>query len=438
MSVCRIWCLLRRTPFEMSYAMQFGQGGAVKVMRRRSCAIWIASVSCVAMLLGATGASAAEPGVFATTTTTCSDGVLDFPVQASAHPNVIFRFKSIGAQGGIGTFGGTSSDFAPGDAGWGLYETPKGVLAGEAPKLYVNCGETGSVEASLAERPGTPATFNGVTTANYFQGSFIPFTAPGTGQYVLNLSISQGAIEVTGIQGILQSGGEYPLGTLEAGAHNLQIDARQGPAAVWGATVSEVPVAINGLSFGRACMAPGKGIPAKFSVTGDTSITASVLSGSGAVVRSLGIFGVKLGDGSIPWDGRNSGGGRVANGVYTLGLTSTDPQGDVTSAQTSIAVARTGPRVKAVNRRRIARKHDLVFSFSDDPCGLTKATVVIDGHRRGVYRGSALSRSGRLLVSPRGYWAPGRNRWRVITVDPVGNRRTTAGVFRVKGRLVTH
>lgn len=383
-----------------------------------------------AVLNGPATVAAAEPLPFATATASCHDE-LTFPVQTSSHPDVIYRFRSLEADGGGLWPGNGSPGFAPGDIGWASYFFG-GVQAGTAPSWYAGCApESASVEASLADRPSTPATFSGVTSTAEGNRSYLPFSAPGAGQYVLDLSIAQGAVEIDGYAGILQSSGVYPLGSLEAGPHNPRLQAAPGPQAVWSATIRMVPVAINGLSFGRGCMAPGTGIPAGFSVTGDTSIAATIRKKSGGTVRDLGSFRVRQGDSSIPWDGRNAAGRPVANGRYVLALTSTDPQGQVTKAQTGISVARNAPRVKVVKPRRVSPKRALVFRIFKDPCGASSLKVLIDGRRRGVYRRPAVV-NGKIQVPPRGSWSVGKHRWRVVSTDPVGNRRISAGIFKVR------
>lgn len=82
-------------------------------------------------------------------------------------------------------------------------------------------------------------------------------------------------------------------------AMTRQKSSESGPQAIWSATVSELPVNINKLSFGQTCMAPGAGLPVTFSVTGDTSVSAAVRNASGGLVRSLGTFNVKEGNGAI-------------------------------------------------------------------------------------------------------------------------------------------
>lgn len=387
----------------------------------------------VVALFGSSSASAAGPVPFATASAPCSSEDLVFPVQSTPHSDVIFFFRSIGSEGkvvGWGAVGAESTRFGVGDSGW-VGVTGMSVEAGTAPELFIVC-TGGSVEAMLAERPTTPATFSGVSSPGYERSSALPFSAPGSGQYVLDLSITQGAVKIEGISGILQSSGTYLLGDLGTGSHNLLVNAQAGPTAVWSATVRLVPVAINGLAFGRRCMAPGAGVPARFSVTGDTDVGAAIRNGSGGLVRDLGSFPVRQGKSSIPWDGRNGGGGPVANGTYVLALTSTDPQGQVTSAQAKIAVASSAPRITMTARRKLGPRRALRLTIQKVPCGTSSVRVEINGYLRAEYRGRSVPSSGRLLVPPRGYWRPGKNRWRAVATDPVGNKRVSSGVFRVR------
>lgn len=416
-------------PDQIRIALVMERKGGPSV-RRMSGLMFLGLMISVALLKGPATAEAAEPLPFATASAPCSEGLtrVPFPVQPSSHPNVIYQFRSIGAEGSIAFFF-SGAGFSPGDSGWGTYDVDGGVQAGIAPGLDAIC-ESGSVEASLADRPTTPTTFSGDTTAG--NSSFLPFSAPGNGQYVLDLSILQGAVKISRISGILQSSGTYSLGSLPAGPETLSIEAEPGPPGVWSATIRMVPVAINGLSFGRGCIAAGEGVPAKFSVTGDTNISAAIEDHSGTLVRNLGTFPVEQGESSIPWDGRNAGGGPVANGRYVLTLISKDPQGDVTSARTGVSVASSAPRVRALARRSISRKHSLILKVSNDPCGVSRIKVKINGRLLRTYRRNAVKGNGRLLVVPRGSWRLGKNRWRAVSTDQVGNRRVSTGIFRVK------
>src|ERR1035437_9908070 len=290
----------------------------------------------------------ADPPTFATASGNCSDRQITFPAQSSAHPDTLIWFQSVGSQGVLDGWG---LSFGEGDTGWLPYGA---VEAGTVPTDEMNCS-SGSVNAALADRPSAPATFSGATSPG--TRSFLSFQAPGAGQYVLDATLTQGAITVGGVSGIIESSGEYSLGAVGAGDVDLPIVAQSGPPAQWTLTVRELPVAINGLSFGQAFMAPGTGLPASFSVTGATTITATVTNSAGQIVRSLGTFPVSEGSSSIPWDGRGSGGASLPDGLYTLSLASADPSGDTTTAQTTLTLDGTPPTAVMTSPQTIPPHH---------------------------------------------------------------------------------
>jgi len=346
------------------------------------------------------------------------------------------RFESIGSEG---------SFFGSGDFGWSGLEDP--VAAGTAPQVSIDCGPSGSFQGSLADRPDTPATFSGRTSPA--KASSLPFIARGAGQYVLDLMINQGTITVDDslffaepLWSFLQSSGEYPLGTLQAGKRNLYLEAESGPPAIWTATIRAVPVAINELSFDRTCISPGTGIPATFSTTGDTNVSALVRrTATGDVVRNLGSFDVDMGDGSVPWDGRNDSGGGAPNGFYALELTSNDPQGHSTSTETRIYVSSSGPAVSRTSPRIIRPAQSAVFKVAETGCGVTSVTATIDGERTRAYgedeygfSNTPLPDGGLIVFSPRRGWKLGAHRWRIEATDAAGNTRVVAGRFGVRRR----
>jgi hypothetical protein len=396
-----------------------------------------AAVTAILALPG--GASAAEPVPFATASAPCSNNEIVFPIQSTSHPDAIFHFKSIGAEGSIGSYSSPelgSARFGVGDSGWADNWNKVEIGAGTAPRLTLNCS-SGSVEATLAERSSTPTTLSGATSAG--SESNLPFTAPGEGQYVLALTISQGGLEVSGVSGIVQSSGEYPLGHFEGGAKGVTLHGAPGPQAVWSATVKEVPVAINKLSFGQTtCMAPGKGIPATFSTTGNTTITASVTNSSSQTVRELGTFPVREGTNSIAWDGRGAGGASVPSGTYALNLRSTDPQGDVTTAQTSISVDSSAPTIAMTTPTTLLPNQSLGFQVSDTGgCGVASVEVTVTEPGGETTRASfgeytPLQPNGALQVTSNNMiWVPGNYKWSAKTLDKVGNTLTTTGSFKV-------
>jgi hypothetical protein len=395
------------------------------------------------LIFASGSASAAEPVAFATATGNCGDGVITFPIQASSHPNVVIHFRSIGAEGAIQGEQPFSqyAGFAPGDSGWlGGYGL-ESVEAGTSPKVRINCS-SGSVEASLAEMPSTPATLTGTTTPGSSTGSYLPFNAPGSGQYVMSLTIAQGGLEVQGVSGIVQSSGEIPLGRLESGIHAIRLAPAPGPPAVWSATISAVPVAINKLAFGQTCMAPGKGIPATFSVTGDTTITAAVTNSAGATVRELGTFPVKEGSSSISWDGRGAGGASVPSGTYNLNLRSTNLQGVQGTAQTSIVVDSSGPTIQMTTPATILMSQSASFQVSDTGgCGISSVQITVTEPTGQTVNqsfgevGAPLPPNGAISLSPATAWTTGSYQWTAKTLDKAGNTRTTNGSFTVLEKL---
>jgi len=387
------------------------------------------------------GSARADSGAFATASGNCSDGSITFPAQSSAHPDAIFRFQSTGSSGELGQPYGLQARFGSGDVGWGPFGK---VDAGTSPALALACS-SGSVTASLADRPTTPTTFSAVTSPSAF--SFLSFTAPGDGQYVLDATVNQGAISVQGVSAIIQSSGEYSLSGLtagnaglRAGSHDLRVDAQNGPSAQWSLTVRELPVAINGLSFGQAYMAPGTGLPATFSVTGDTEVTATVFNAAGQAVRNLGSFPVAEGSSSVPWDGRGASAAPLPDGLYTLTLVSKDPSGDITSARTMISLDGTPPSSALISPATIRPSQSATFYTADAGSGVSSVSAIIDGQDVGDFGSDGtdggmfdpLPPNGQMSFrAPSSGWSSGPHTWEIVATDRVGNRANVTGAFAV-------
>lgn len=375
------------------------------------------------------------PTPFATASANCSTGRITFPAQSSAHPDVLVQFQSTGSEGFVEGASLLTAGFGVGDTGW---VPTYSVEAGEAPSVRIFCS-SGSVSASLAERPTTPATFSGITTPREQVhdedgvASYLPFTTPGAGQYVLDAIISQGAITVEGIPGSIESSGQYSLGNLSAGDQNLRVEAENGPQAQWELTVKELPVTINGLSFGQAYMAPGAGLPADFSVTGDTQITATVTNSAGQPVRNLGTFPVSEGNSSISWDGRGNGGEVLPDGPYTLTLISNDPSGNTTSAQTTITLDSTPPSAGMISPASIAPSQSVAFQVTDAGSGVASFSVSIDGQVARTYGGfgNPLPPNGQVSFYKSEGWTTGTHHWEIVAKDNVNNQSITTGTFTV-------
>ncbi len=401
----------------------------------------VAVLAAAFMLSSVAGAHAAEPVPFASASAPCGSGPITFPIQSVGHPDAIYWFRSIGATGDIGGGSGLDSTaFAAGDNGWEGLAIEVSIEAGTAPEIPLSC-TGGSVEAKLAERPSTPATFSAEITPGFERAVDLPFIGPGGGHYAVSITLLQGAVEIDDVNGIIQSSGEYALrDTQQKGANWITVTPVSGPTAIFTATVKLIPVAINALAFKQSCIAPGTGVPATYSLTGETTLSASVLGPGGSLVRTLGTFPAQAGQSSIPWDGRNSAGAGVPSGTYALNLLSVDPQGDPSAAQALIYIDSSPPTVALSSPAQIGPTQSVGFQVSDPGCGTKSAQVAIeppegDETVKASYgEFNALPAGGNIVVSPRGEWAKGHYRWSVKAVDNAGNSHTYSGNFRV-GRI---
>jgi hypothetical protein len=391
----------------------------------------LVALGCAAFALVSPVAASAEPAAFTTTTRDCSSqgSTATFPVQDSAHSDTILEYQSNGASGTAEPPFRGGASFAPGDSG----AVPFGeVSAGTAPQADIFCDSSdGLVSLAIADRPSTPATFGGTTSPG--DNSWLSFIAPGEGQYEVNVAISQGAITIDGVNGIIESSGSYPLGDLSAGDQDLDVQAQNGPPAIWTATVREVPVAINGLTFGQEYITSGSGVAATFSVTGDTTVSASIVNSLGTVVRSLGSFPVSEGQSSVPWDGRGQGGAALPDGAYYMVLVSSDPSGDSTRAYTKIVLDNTPPAAVMTSPTVIGPGQSVAFDVTDAESGVSVVTITI-GRQEFDYGGessSPISGNGAYVFSTRGAIA-GLYRWQITATDAVGNSRTVHGTFRIE------
>lgn len=387
---------------------------------RRLSGLMAISLGCLAV---AAQSAAADPTPFATASASCSTGWVTFPVQSAEHQNVIYSVTSIGAQGWDG-----AEAYYPGDKVWGQYNW--GIEAGTAPTFDLGCS-SGSVQVSLYDLPNAPASYTAAsndadTTSHMF------FNALGSGQYVLNATIDQGAITVNGTT--IVSSGQYPLGSLDRGINELNVWRTSGPAAHYTLSVSEVPVQISKLTFGSTNYAAvGSILTGSFSVSGDTSINAYVRNAAGQVVRHLGSFAVQKGDSSVTWDARGDAGAALPDGAYYLHLDSSDPNGNVTSAETPITLDGTPPSAAMISPATISPSQAVTFSLSDGASGVQNASLLIDGQEvadYGEYGGDHVPST--FSYRDDGYdWTLGKHTWQIKSRDNAGNKGQPGGTFSV-------
>jgi hypothetical protein len=373
---------------------------------------------------------------FATATTDCSNSTVTFPVQSSEHENVLFSVTSSGATGSVASY--SFQNFYPGDQVWG--EAPP-VDAETAPTLTVDC-TGGSAQVSLYDVPNLPASFSGVAS-NESTSSTIEFNTLGAGQYVMDVTLNQGSLSVINQDGYNQpqtiaSSGQYSLGSLPAGLNSVAVQGMSGPPASYTIRFSELPVAISQLTFGQTTYAnTGTILTGTFSVSGDTTVTAYIRNAAGQTVRHLGTYSVPEGDSSITWDARGDGGVTLPDGTYYLQLNSSDPNGNVTSAQTPVLIDNTPPTGRMVSPGAVGRSQAVTFSDTDKESGVASLSLFIDGRDVddfGYYSGTV---PATFSYMPYGDWTLGRHTWEIRTTDNAGNSSTFSGKFTVANVAVT-
>ena len=410
--------------------------GAAKMVARVRSAMVVGAV----LALWASGsppvAFAAQPASFASISATCDHNdnygqqFTGAPV-ASAHPNVLYRY-TVASGGALFYSGPVQVDV--GDVIWlrGL-----SVGANQAPGVNVSCGYSNSADvpftADFVDSPTTPTAFSG---AGNLDGSGLSFIAPAAAQYVADVTLNGGAVKLSsGNSQTFASSGQFPLGILKSGVQSLDVKALDGPRPQWTIAIRALPVAISGLTFSAPATRPGALVQATYTVSGDTSITATVRDALGQPVKTLasGIT-VTAGDHSLAWDARDDGGLLLPDGTYTLDLRSTDPTGQVAAASASITVDGAPPMITMTTPSTLTpgqavsgRLSDALTGIADldvtDPEQYTTATPAIFAPQAG---------KATFTVAPRqGDWDLGAHTLKITATDGVGNVKVINHKFKV-------
>jgi hypothetical protein len=396
----------------------------------------------IVMVLLVPATAIADPTPFASAIGTCGQDsygewyyAAQFPVITGDHPNAVIRVTSNGASGS-----GLYEDgvhFTPGDQVWESVSSGDRPAAGTQPRFDLapdspEC--SGTVQADLADRPGTPATLSGVSSGAA-TGSEVPIVVAHTGQYVVDATIDQGAIRILDDSFYsfdchrdslncltIARSGRYPLGALTAGDADLLVQGQGGPPVHWSLTIRALPVQIGSLAFASQWVTPGTADKASFSVSGDTTLTGYVRNATGQVIDHIGTWNVAQASSSVTWDARADDGSKPPDGLYFLHLDTSD----ATSAEAPIHIDSTPPVVTMVSPGMIRASQAPSFIVTDAGVGTHSLDVSVDGNHRNV----SVS-AGRFSVSPNASWTSRRHSWSVTATDRLGNTGTYTGSFGI-------
>jgi hypothetical protein len=348
-----------------------------------------------------------------------------------------FYFHSNGADyrySGPTGFGGA-------DVTWGQGAP---ISAGSTPDLALECDSASTAfdfTADLFDVPAVPTTFSG--TSSYYHdrggydtlasGSTLYFAVPARAPYTAQLTLSQGAVKLDGEEvgpHDFASSGTYPLGSLSKGIHSLTLTPLDGaPAARWSVAVQSQPIAVSAVAFDRSTIRPSQISVAAYSLSADASVTATVNSAAGTIVRHLAASAaMATGAHTIRWDGFDDDGRPVADGSYTLRIDATDAAGNPASGQAPVTVDGQGPVATMQSTFPLDAQRALAIQVSDATSGLHSAQLYIAGKKVA----SLTTGQATLVYRPSQGWVQPQYTVRVVATDKAGNQSVRDWVARVK------
>jgi hypothetical protein len=384
--------------------------------------------------LGATSASADPGSPFVTLSGSVDPNgfqEIDGTPLAAAASSVVARMTESGAsEVEIAPPGSGSFSVGSGDVVWAPVGGEGMLAAGTTPEIEASNDDpvnSAVVSAELFTVPAGPVSYSGVESS--LSGpSELPFTTLGDAPYVANVSVSGGAVQVSGGQDshIFDSPGQYSLGEIAAGGGTLTIRPVAGPPAQWSVTITPLPIALTGVSLNHAAAQPGVINTLTFTNDGSTSITANITDSAGTVVRTLASnLPESPGTNTLVWDGRDSSGIPVPTGTYTVTVTSTDPLGNVSTGQASIEIDSTPPTASLV-ASTLTPTQAVQVNFADQGSGLASAAIQMGSIKRALLSGQTT-----VSYAPK-RWSPGRYTLTATAKDRAGNTTTRTLQFVVK------
>jgi hypothetical protein len=397
----------------------------------------------------------ADPVPFATVQGSCEPGqdgyayvYARFALQPQPYGSVLARIAATGGNGDfypdedwntVGSPSGNGDEpvapFSAGDTAW-ILRSPVGT--DRAPAGLVGCSQPLQWAADLADVPTVPAEFSGANT-NYDAGygnrasSTVAAIAPGAGIYEASAGVSQGAIAVEpdrGYRQVVTTAAAQRFTVEQAGLIGVRLVPQPGPQARWKLTLRALPVVISAVSFRHPLTRTGISNTLDYTVSGDTSITASVLGPDGVVVRYLAqSLQVAMGSHSLTWDGRTALGKRLPDGAYSVKLSSVDPSGNSADRVARVLLDSRPPTVRVLSPRRLGPTGHVSVRVADAVSGTQSATLSVGNRTRRLGAGRRVISLGPL---PGQRWSSGRHRFVVTARDRAGNGLRLTRSFKVR------
>lgn len=313
-----------------------------------------------------------------------------------------------------------------GQVSW--YEGTQAILPGGLETWFLpTCSVGTSLTVEWYLRPAPPATFAGQGSART-SPSKIGVRLPARARYAVDLVLSQGSVRIAGRTAV--SSQTIELGERPAGDVSVDVAPASATPAIWQATLRVLPVELTGLKATPSAIRPGATMRVGYSISSDSRITVDVLDESETPLRRLvSDVPVAKGPRTTLWDGRLADGSRVADGRYTVRVTSSDYSGTIQSLDLAVVVDGRAPTATLLSRR-VRPRQTIRLRLRDPGARVAVATASVSGRRAR----SRLTTAGVLVLSPpSGGWRIGRQRLRLTVRDGAGNTLKRQLVIKVRG-----
>lgn len=385
----------------------------------------------------------------ASTSGTCSGpGTAAFSAPVTGdHPETFVRVTTTGGPGVV-TVAGDGQAFAAGDQTLRPYPGP--LTSGDLVK--------GSLECPAANVDYTVEVYDDPSTSGYsvsLNGMRSPLGAgdydsfdyrvADTAPYTVGVIVQQGSVEVRSrnpahaypTSRYRSSTGEISrrfsaikdsndvqnmeLGTLYPGISHLDIKPLPGPRAIYNVQVRRLGVTMWDWERDRQYVDPGQSITESFFLDGDVELSASIRTERGRQVLRTLVPSQPYGVGrhTIHWDGRDSDGQPLADGIYVFDIEFHDTGGSADSSHGRFWVDHKAPSVTMATRRLSSAARHVDVGVHDSVAGVKRAAMSVDGHRVA----SLPARRSRISYKPRRGWRAGPHTVTVVATDRAGNTR---------------